>query len=49
MCFDLGYFGSPGLLTIVHLVLSRLESVGSGCWYIKENLDAEAPLELGTA
>lgn len=49
MCFDLDYFGSPELLRIFHSVLSRLESVGCGCWYIKVNLDVEAPVKPGTA
>lgn len=48
MGFDLGYFGSPELLRIVHSALSRPELVGCGCWCIRANLDAEAPVELGT-
>lgn len=49
MCFDLVYLESPRLLRIVCSVPSGPESVGCGCWYIKGNLDMEAPLDLGTA
>lgn len=49
MCFDLVYLESPRLLRIVCSVPSGPESVGCGCWYVKGNLDMEAPLDFGTA
>lgn len=49
MCFDLVHFESHRLLGVVHSVLSRPESVSCECWYIKGDLDMEAPLDLWTA